>query len=53
MDGESRKGLAAIWTKYIYGGDFCIEMYAGSRHGWYDRMGDLNLTVMNRVSVSP
>lgn len=47
MNGESDTGLAALWTKYIFGGDFCMEMYAGIRHGvWYQRCGDLNLTLM-------
>jgi len=47
MDGESNDGLAALWTKYTYRGDFCVEMYAGIRHGpWYQRCGDLNLTMM-------
>ena len=47
MDGESTNGLAAIWSKYMFHGDFCVEMYAGTRHGWYDRCGDYNLTVLN------
>ncbi|MBN2301706.1 MAG: hypothetical protein JXN60_04225 [Lentisphaerae bacterium] len=47
MNGESADSIAAIWTKYHYEGDFCVEMYAGTRHGWYKRAGDLNITVMN------
>ena len=47
MNGESADGVAASWTKYAFKGDFCVEMYAGMRHGWYDRAGDLNLTVLN------
>lgn len=47
MNGESASGLAALWSKYRFAGDFCVEMYAGMRHGWYERAGDLNLTVMN------
>ncbi|OPZ29380.1 MAG: hypothetical protein BWZ02_01017 [Lentisphaerae bacterium ADurb.BinA184] len=47
MNGESADGVAALWTKYAFKGDFCVEMYAGMRHGWYDRAGDLNLTVLN------
>lgn len=50
MNGESRDNLAAMWTKYLYGGDFCVEMYAGPRHGWYVRAGDLNMTVMNSTT---
>lgn len=46
MNGESEHGLAAIWTRYRYRGDFCIELYAGMRQGWYDRCGDWNLTAM-------
>ena len=47
MDGESTNGLAALWSKYVFKGDFCVEMYAGTRHGWYERCGDYNLTVFN------
>lgn len=47
MNGESVDGPAALWTKFIYEGDFCVEMYAGIRHGWYKRAGDLNITIMN------
>ena len=48
MNGESAEGPAGLWTKFRYGGDFCVELYAGPRHGWYDRCGDYNLTVLNR-----
>lgn len=49
MNGESVNDLASLWSKYQIEGDFCIEMYAGTRHGdWYQRVGDLNLTVMNQ-----
>ncbi len=49
MNGQSNDDLASLWSKYLIEGDFCIEMYAGTRHGdWYYRVGDLNLTVMNR-----
>jgi len=48
MNGESADSLAALWSKYIFSGDFCIEFYAGMRMGWYERPGDLNLTVMSR-----
>jgi hypothetical protein len=47
MNGESGDGLAALWNKHEFGGNFCVEMYAGMRHGWYTRCGDLNLTIMN------
>lgn len=46
MNGESSNGVAALWAKYKYSGDFCMEMYAGMRQGWYDRAGDLNMTIM-------
>ncbi|MFA6293767.1 MAG: hypothetical protein WC637_18410 [Victivallales bacterium] len=50
MNGQSGNDLASFWSKYQIEGDFCIEMYAGTRHGeWYQRVGDLNLTVMNRA----
>ncbi|MDA1086012.1 MAG: hypothetical protein O2901_03245 [Verrucomicrobia bacterium] len=45
MNGQSRDGVASLWSKYQFSGDFCVEMYAGTRHGWYARPGDLNLTV--------
>lgn len=47
MNGEAPKGPGAIWSKYTFGGDFCLEFYAGMRHNWYDRSGDFNLTVMS------
>ncbi|NOY80834.1 MAG: hypothetical protein GXP31_07490, partial [Kiritimatiellaeota bacterium] len=51
MIGESGDGLAAFWHKYLYGGDFTLEFYAGIRHGWYQRPGDLNCTVMAAETV--
>lgn len=48
MNGESANGLAALWSKYEFKGDFCLEMYAGMRHGWYERAGDLNMTILNQ-----
>lgn len=51
MTGESADTLAALWTKYEFEGDFCVELYAGIRHGWYQRCGDLNLTVLNRSTT--
>jgi len=48
MNGESADSLAALWSKYVFSGDFSIEFYAGMRMGWYERPGDLNLTVMSR-----
>jgi hypothetical protein len=47
MIGQSRDTIAALWAKYMFEGDFCVEMYAGLRHGWYERIGDLNMTVLN------
>ena len=49
MNGESKHGLAGLWSKYELEGDFCIELYAGMRHQWYDRAGDLNITCMNNA----
>lgn len=48
MNGESSNTLAAIWSKYRFRGDFCVEMYAGTRHAYESTPGDFNLTVMNR-----
>jgi len=48
MNGESKENLADMWSKYCFQGDFCLEMYSGTRHGWYNRVGDLNFTIMNR-----
>ncbi len=50
MNGESADSLAALWSKYVFSGDFGIEFYAGMRMGWYERPGDLNLTVMSRAN---
>lgn len=46
LNGQSADTLAALWSHYEFEGDFCAEFYAGMRHGWYDRPGDLNLTVL-------
>lgn len=48
MNGESADSLAALWSKYVFSGDFSIEFYAGMRMGWYERPGDLNLSVMSK-----
>ncbi|MFT5131258.1 MAG: hypothetical protein ACI8W8_004894, partial [Rhodothermales bacterium] len=49
LNGENKRDRAAMWTKYDFSGDFCIELYAGIRHGdWYNRCGDINMTMMNR-----
>jgi hypothetical protein len=52
MNGESHDSLAALWSKYIFEGDFSIEFYAGMRMGWYTRPGDLNLTVMSKRNLT-
>ncbi len=52
MNGESSDSLAALWSNYIFSGDFSIEFYAGMRMGWYERPGDLNLTVMSRSNAT-
>ncbi len=48
MNAESADNLAAAWSKDYFEGDFSIEMYAGMRHGWYQRSGDMNITAMSR-----
>jgi hypothetical protein len=48
LNGENADDRAAMWTKYNFSGDFCVELYAGIRHGWYERLGDINMTMMNR-----
>ncbi len=50
FNGENGDDLAALWGKYVFSGDFSVEMYAGVRHGWYQRAGDLNITIMNQES---
>lgn len=49
MNGENGEGLAAIWSKYDIGGDFCATFVCGMRHGWYERVGDFDMTVFNRA----
>lgn len=46
MIGESEDGMAALWHKFVYGGNVTLEFYAGMRHGWYERAGDLNCTIL-------
>ena len=48
MNGENGDGLAALWSKYDVGGDFCATFVCGMRHGWYDRVGDFDMTILNR-----
>jgi len=48
MNGENPDSLASLWSKYDVSGDFCAEIYAGMRHPWYDRCGDLNMTVLSK-----
>ncbi len=51
LNGENKTGLAALWSKYEFTGDFSIEFFAGMRMGWYERGGDLNITVMNAADA--
>ncbi len=46
LNGQNAESRAALWSRYEFVGDFCAELYAGMRHGWYNRAGDLNLTVL-------
>lgn len=52
MNGENATSMAALWSKYVFSGDFSVDFYAGLRMGWYGRPGDLNLSVMS-PSCSP
>ncbi len=51
LNGENAESLAALWSRFEFEGDFHAEVYAGMRHGWYDRAGDLNLTVLGAVDA--
>ena len=46
MIDEAPNGLGAIWRKQIFTGDLTLEFYAGTRHNYYDKMGNLNCTIM-------
>ncbi|RMD81777.1 MAG: hypothetical protein D6820_04660, partial [Lentisphaerae bacterium] len=48
LNGQSEDGVASLWAKYRFTGDFCAEMYVGLRHGkWYNLPGrDFNLTML-------
>lgn len=51
MIGESEDGMAALWYNALFAGDLTLEFYAGTRHGdWYQRMGDLNCTIMAQTT---
>lgn len=52
MNGESADSLATLWSKYNIEGDFNIDFFVGTRHGWYNRVGDFNLTVMNSAQTT-
>jgi len=45
MAGESADGMAALWQKHRFTGNITLEFYAGMRHGWYSRPGDINCTI--------
>lgn len=49
MSGENGTSMAALWSKYVFSGDFSVDFYAGLRMGWYTRPGDLNITVMSKA----
>ncbi len=51
MIGESAKGMAALWHKSVFEGDLTLEFYAGTRHGYYHRPGDLNCTIMAETTA--
>jgi hypothetical protein len=48
MNGENATSFAGLWSKMELSGDFCVDFFAGTRMGWYDRPGDYNLTVHSR-----
>ncbi|MDP7399849.1 MAG: hypothetical protein QF541_23495, partial [Lentisphaeria bacterium] len=53
MNGQAADSFGAMWTKFRYGGDFCVEVYAGVREGFYSRCGDINISMLsNTVSAS-
>ncbi len=52
MNGESTNSFAGLWSKVEMSGDFCVELYAGMRMGWYERPGDFNLTVHSRRNTA-
>jgi hypothetical protein len=52
MNGENGEGFAGLWSKVEVAGDFCAELYAGTRMGWYERPGDFNLTVASRRNAT-
>ncbi|MBR0460007.1 MAG: hypothetical protein IJJ26_12280, partial [Victivallales bacterium] len=46
MIDECPNTLGATWRKQLFEGDMTIEFYAGTRHNWYDKAGNLNCTIM-------
>ena len=46
MIAECYETMGAFWRKQVFTGDMTLEFYAGSRHGSYDCMGNLNCTIM-------
>ena len=53
MNGQAADSFGAMWTKFRYGGDFCVEVYAGVREGFYSRCGDINISMLsNSASAS-
>ncbi|MBN2451236.1 MAG: hypothetical protein JXR77_12655 [Lentisphaeria bacterium] len=58
MNGQS-KGVASLWSKYAFDGDYTIEYYAGMRmrqgdmmegaaQMYYPRVGDINVALSTR-----
>lgn len=46
-NGQAEDSFGGMWTKLQYAGDFSVEIYAGTRQGFYSRCGDINLTMMS------
>ena len=50
MNGQAADSFGAMWTKFRYGGDFCVEVYAGVREGFYSRCGDINISMLSNTA---
>ncbi len=46
MISHSLESMGAFWRKQRFEGDMTLEFYAGTRHGYYHKAGNMNCTIM-------
>ncbi|MBQ7177231.1 MAG: hypothetical protein IJS08_07430 [Victivallales bacterium] len=52
MIAQSLDTMGAFWRKQRFQGDMTLEFYAGTRHGYYDKAGNMNCTIMSKDNTA-